>query len=199
MASTREKQRIVEMCWESYAPLVERAVRGIARPADWAQLDKLLCEDYPDHAEMALGGRPYILESLLYRMIVFVKRRGWEDQLYNALESGLWDRILDLKVLEHEYMELVRPASLEAAVERAGRVRKLLRKWISNLHDGELYHFVYEELERGIVGAVKRRHVAFYARIEKRCAVIKEELVAAAWAPVRVERWIEAGANLEDC
>jgi hypothetical protein len=30
-------------------------------------------------------------------------------------------------------------------------------------------------------------------KAKKRCAVIKEELMAAAWAPARVERWVEAG------
>jgi hypothetical protein len=30
-------------------------------------------------------------------------------------------------------------------------------------------------------------------KAKKRCAVIKEELMAAAWAPARVQRWVETG------
>ena len=30
-------------------------------------------------------------------------------------------------------------------------------------------------------------------RAQERCAIIKEELVAAAWAPKRVEKWLEVG------
>jgi hypothetical protein len=35
-------------------------------------------------------------------------------------------------------------------------------------------------------------------QIKKRCAIFKEELVATAWRPSRVEAWVEAGMNLED-
>jgi hypothetical protein len=34
-------------------------------------------------------------------------------------------------------------------------------------------------------------------RARARSAAVKEELVAAAWAPARVERWLEAGLELE--
>jgi Leucine-rich repeat (LRR) protein len=36
-------------------------------------------------------------------------------------------------------------------------------------------------------------------RIVSRCAAIKEDLMAAAWAPARVERLLEAGMDLDDC
>lgn len=34
-------------------------------------------------------------------------------------------------------------------------------------------------------------------RLQARCAAVKEDLIAAAWAPARVERWLEAGVELE--
>ncbi len=34
-------------------------------------------------------------------------------------------------------------------------------------------------------------------RLQARCAALKEDLMAAAWAPARVERWLEAGVELE--
>ena len=36
-------------------------------------------------------------------------------------------------------------------------------------------------------------------RAKARSAIIKEELVAKAWHPSRVERWLEAGIDIEDC
>lgn len=197
--ASREAQKIAEMCWESYVPLVEKAVRGKARAADWALLNKLLLEDYDSHTEVGLGDTPYLLEALVWRMVVLVSRRHWEDDLYEAVSAGVWDQILAMQVWEKHYPELVRPICLEASLERAQRLKRQLLRWISNLHDGELYHFSFEEFAKGVVAAVRRRHVAFLSQIERRCAVYKEELMAAAWAPARVERWLEAGANLEDC
>lgn len=38
-----------------------------------------------------------------------------------------------------------------------------------------------------------REEQAAKRRAKERCAIIKEELVAAAWAPKRVEKWLEVG------
>jgi hypothetical protein len=40
---------------------------------------------------------------------------------------------------------------------------------------------------------LRRQRVEEKRRALARCAAIKEELMAAAWAPARVERWLEAG------
>ncbi len=39
---------------------------------------------------------------------------------------------------------------------------------------------------------------AAQARVVARTALFKEELIAAAWAPIRVQRWLEAGLEVED-
>ena len=36
-------------------------------------------------------------------------------------------------------------------------------------------------------------------RAKERSALIKEELVAKAWHPSRVEKWLEAGLDIDDC
>jgi len=36
-------------------------------------------------------------------------------------------------------------------------------------------------------------------RAKERSALIKEELVAKAWHPSRVEKWLEAGMDIDDC
>ena len=36
-------------------------------------------------------------------------------------------------------------------------------------------------------------------RAKERIEIIKEELIAKAWHPSRVERWLEAGMDIEDC
>lgn len=45
---------------------------------------------------------------------------------------------------------------------------------------------------------VWRRYGGTRRRCEERCAALKEELMAAAWAPRRVAAWLEAGVELED-
>jgi hypothetical protein len=44
---------------------------------------------------------------------------------------------------------------------------------------------------------VRRLHKDILAKAKARCARYKEELIAAAWAPARVEKWVEAGVDLE--
>lgn len=41
------------------------------------------------------------------------------------------------------------------------------------------------------------QQVAQVARVQERCKAIKADLMAAAWAPQRLERWLEAGMELE--
>ena len=36
-------------------------------------------------------------------------------------------------------------------------------------------------------------------RVNERIEIIKEELVAKAWHPSRVEKWLECGMDIEDC
>jgi hypothetical protein len=48
-----------------------------------------------------------------------------------------------------------------------------------------------------LVGFLKRVHKRLGAQLRKRCGVYKEELMMAAWAPRRIQRWLDMGYNLE--
>lgn len=58
----------------------------------------------------------------------------------------------------------------------------------------ELYDLYEINKKDGVVQSSLRRAFSVHAAtIKKRCAVYKEDLIAAAWAPSRVEKWLERG------
>jgi hypothetical protein len=62
----------------------------------------------------------------------------------------------------------------------------------------ELYDLCEINKKDGVVQRSLRRAFSVHAAaIEKRCAVYKEDLIAAAWAPSRVEKWVENDIELE--
>lgn len=48
-----------------------------------------------------------------------------------------------------------------------------------------------------LLGFLKRFHKRLGNTIRKRCSLYKEELIAAAWAPKRIQRWLDMGYDLE--
>lgn len=63
----------------------------------------------------------------------------------------------------------------------------------------ELWDPFHIQMPEGLVqNFIKEFNLYHSNQIKKRCAIFKEELVATAWRPSRVEAWVEAGMNLED-
>lgn len=62
-----------------------------------------------------------------------------------------------------------------------------------DIHQNSL-RFVLDRFKRSIILRRRLRKLAHKARLTR----VLAELPAAAWAPVRVERWLEAGVELED-
>lgn len=65
----------------------------------------------------------------------------------------------------------------------------------------ELYDLLHIYRDNGAIrGALRRGFFGAAAIIKNRCNIYKEELVAAAWAPSRVEKWLQYGGieSLDD-
>jgi hypothetical protein len=183
---------ITQLCWDSYFPILKRIVSARASANDWNQLDKLLLEDYEDLENSKL------LETLLRVCVRLVATNRLEDRFYNAVEDGLVDRLFSLQVWERDSPQLYLATSQEAAKELGACLKNSLHTYVSRLHDYELFHCAYEEFYRAIPKAILRRHAALRQRMERRCKIFKEELIAAAWHPARVSAWLDAGLELED-
>jgi hypothetical protein len=62
----------------------------------------------------------------------------------------------------------------------------------------ELYDLDEINKRDGIVQSSLRRAFSVHAAaIREHCAVYKEDLIAAAWKPQRIEKWLEGGVDLE--
>lgn len=68
-----------------------------------------------------------------------------------------------------------------------GRVQQVAKRDLSNLSDILMFKPIIEEWVREIPQAVRSAAVA-------QTRIIKEDLMAAAWAPTRVAKWVEAGS-----
>jgi hypothetical protein len=61
----------------------------------------------------------------------------------------------------------------------------------------ELYDLYEINKRDGIVQSSLRRAFSVHAAtIKKRCAVYKEDLIATAWKPRRIEKWLERGFDV---
>ena len=68
-----------------------------------------------------------------------------------------------------------------------GQVQQVAKRDLTNLSDVLLFKPIVEEWVREIPRTVRTATVA-------QTRAIKEELMAAAWAPARVAKWVEAGS-----
>ena len=123
---------------------------------------------------------------------------GLGDQLYEALQAGLIRTLLSFRAVQEEFPGLSCPSDLASLEDSFNRYRKRLLRDLDHWNDGELYHFAFQEFVDSILPEVRRRHAASYALVRARCESYKEELIAAAWHPTRVERWLQAGMELEN-
>lgn len=191
-----ETKRISAMAWQSYRPLLVKIAAGHATKATYAQLDKLILEDYEDHREARGGRHPQMLITLLLTIAAHVISAGKEDLLADTAE-GIVRNVLAMSFVEKDMPAVVAPFSDAEVIAAAKPLRKDVLGWLDRRHGGEMYHFALAEFADAIVPAVRARHAAFRAKIQARCDTLRPELMAAAWAPARVERWMEAGIELE--
>jgi hypothetical protein len=120
-----------------------------------------------------------------------------EDQLHELTEGGVVDQLLTLPFVAEHLPELATPWVLADALKIVHEYQRNLYRNLDFWNDGELYHFALADFIKSLEGAVKRRRKAFYERAKQRCGRYKEELIAAAWAPRRVEAWLAAGMEVD--
>jgi hypothetical protein len=159
------------------------------------EMDKSAKADHDDVLEAS--GNTTMLYWLLVRALAVAHADGKGDALYEALEAGLIRKLFSFQVAQEEFPGLSRPSDLATLLTPFQAYRKKLLHALDVWNDGELYHFAFQQFVDSIVSEVRRRHKNSYAAIQKRCAQYKEELIAAAWHPTRVARWLEAGAELD--
>ncbi len=138
-----------------------------------------------------------MLYWLLMRALAVAHTDSSGDALYEALEAGLIRKIFSFQVVQEEFPGLSRPSDLSTLLPLFQAYRTKLLHALDAWNDGELYHFAFQQFVDSIIPEVRRRHKNSYAAIQKRCAQYKEELIAAAWHPTRVSKWLEAGAELD--
>ena len=68
-----------------------------------------------------------------------------------------------------------------------------LRRFMDEIHDGELALAIEEDFIKNIDAWFRRRRTAFYEEQQARMSVIRTDLMAAAWHPRRVEFWLNQG------
>lgn len=57
--------------------------------------------------------------------------------------------------------------------------------------------YAFDDPNNQLVGYMKKFHRHLGRALRKRCEVYKEELIAAAWAPKRIQRWLDMGYDLD--
>ncbi len=191
-----ERQRISTMAWKSYEPLIKEIATGRATAKTYAHLDKLILEDIEDHhAATAAKVIPVLLWKILSSTMGY-QQDHHHNLLYDAIHShGIARHILEMRFIEKDIPLLTDPRT---CVDEAFRVRKRVQGWLENHHDGELYYAVYDDLLISFVAAAKTKAAAFKRQRELFQEAIRDELMAAAWHPRRVETWLKAGLEIED-
>jgi hypothetical protein len=182
----------------TYYPDLRSLLRG-AGPSHQAfrHLNRILLEDYADLQTDIL--------LLLLKMIIRITQQGGDPMmsgtdvtLYNAVhEKRIVATLLQLEAVQRDHPELATIADLPSRLATAKAISKQFKRWLSDIHDGELYLAVYEDLADSLVATVKQQHAAFLQSVKQRCNLYKEELIAAAWHPRRVESWLAAGVEIE--
>lgn len=123
---------------------------------------------------------------------------GTDVTLYDAVhDHRIVAILLQLEAVHRDHPELANPAEFTARLATARTISKQLKRWLSDIHDGELYLAVYEDLADSLVTTIKQQQAAFFEAVKRRCGLYKEELIAAAWHPRRVEAWLAAGVEIE--
>lgn len=136
------------------------------------------------------------LELFLRRLhMTLLNRKGFEDTFPDILHAGFARNLLMLPAVE---ATLPSSTPLETALKLWRAMKKRLIINIYAMNGDELYHFAHGALHSAIEAELRKRHATFYTGLRARCAVYKEELIAAAWSPTRLEAALAAGVAIED-
>jgi hypothetical protein len=188
--------------------MVEAALAsGSLVPGTLTRFNELLVADQQHYAETDVdfedeppGTYRRLFFDLLILFLVNSLNQKKEDQLYELNESGVMDQLLSIPFVAEQLPELATPWTLPDQTNALKIVHEYQRELYRNLdfwNDGEMYHFALADFVKNLEGAVKRRRQAFYDRAKRRCGRYKEELIAAAWHPRRVEAWLAAGLDVD--
>jgi hypothetical protein len=158
-----------------------------------ARLDRETMEDLEIIQE-----RSTMTYVLLSEALAAAQGANLGDELYEALQAGLMRRLLSFRAIQQEFPGLSRPSELDALEPPFKAYRKKLLRLLDHWNDGELYHFALQDFVDRILPEVRRRHKKSYELVRARCGLFKEELIAAAWHPTRVAKWVNAGLDVEE-
>lgn len=165
---------------------------------NWNDL-QLFCKDLPQTVRWPQFNNREL--SLLEAILLLIPNVAWNkpDELYHSIEfRGLIRQLFAVPSFQEGLArELTEPLDLAAALKRMELLRADMHAQLDRTYDGELYPAAFMDVIRASEQEVRRRHAAIFTKAKARCARYKEELIAAAWAPARVERWVEAGIDLE--
>ncbi len=73
------------------------------------------------------------------------------------------------------------------------KIALFLRRFMDEIHDGELALAVEVEFIENIEKWFRRERKRLYEEMEARMRRIRDDLMAAAWHPKRVEKWLDQG------
>ena len=191
MSDTRLFTQIIQYYRKEFTQLYR--LPSHAQQALLTRLDRETMEDLDviqEHSNMT-----YVLLS---EALAAAQGSNAGDQLYEALQAGLIRRLLSFRAIQQEFPGLSRPSELSALETPFKAYQKKLLRLLDYWNDGELYHFALQEFVDSILPEVRRRYKASYAQVRARCGLYKEELIAAAWHPTRVAKWLDAGMEVEE-
>jgi hypothetical protein len=110
------------------------------------------------------------------------------SERYREVTKAIWLRAVD-DILP-----------LTANRHLVGMSLKGVMKSIEERHENYLESlWWYPGVKEHVEAALRRSQEAGRAAQRQRMEGLREELMAAAWAPARVERWVEAGIEFDDC
>ena len=75
---------------------------------------------------------------------------------------------------------------------------KMTNKWFQFILDNPDKHWSYTRLSQNLMEKYQFPLCMIKRRAKERMAIIKEELIAKAWHPKRVQVWVDAGMDIDD-
>lgn len=165
---------------------------------NWNDVSILCAHWGPKPMDWPLTGRKIpLLEGILLNIPNAIAR--YPDELYVSIyQKNLIGMIFSIPALRTpETLDYIEPTDLATSLKRVAQLRAEMENQLNRIFEGELYPAAFMDVIRETEEEVRRRYKAIFTKAKQRCACYKEELIAAAWAPARVERWVEAGIDIE--
>lgn len=110
------------------------------------------------------------------------------DAVRNRIDEWVMDERTYDKILG---MEGLQGLELQSHVWK--KVVSMLRRFVEDVHDGELHLAMEEDFIKNIEAWFRRKRAAFYEAKKAKMDILRQDLISAAYHPNRVEKWLEAG------